>query len=142
MNESSAAAGSRPKRLLFVCVENSNRSQMAEAFARIHGGDKIEAYSAGSRPSGKINSKAIRTMKEMGYDLSTHRSKSLSEISDIEFDFVATIGCGDECPFVRAKRREDWDIPDPKDLPLAEFRAVRDLIEAKVKASIDESHKR
>ena len=79
------------KRVLFVCVENSNRSQMAEAFARIHGGDKFEAYSAGSRPSGKINPKAIRTMKEIGYDLSTHRSKSLAEIPSIEFDFVA---CG------------------------------------------------
>jgi len=133
MNESSAAAGSRPKRLLFVCVENSNRSQMAEAFARIHGGDKVEAYSAGSQPSGKINPKAIRTMKEIGYDLSKHRSKSLSEIPDIEFDFVATMGCGDECPFVRARRREDWNIPDPKDLPPDKFRAVRDLIENKVK---------
>ena len=132
MNESSAA-GFRLKRLLFVCVENSNRSQMAEAFARIHGGDKIEAYSAGSRPSGKINPKAIRTMKEIGYDLSTHRSKPLSEIPDIEFDFVVTMGCGDECPFVRATRREDWDIPDPKDLSPDEFRAVRDLIENKVK---------
>ena len=121
------------KRVLFVCVENSNRSQMAEAFARIHGGDKIEAYSAGSRPSGKINPKAVRAMKEVGYDLSKHRSKSLSEIPDIEFDFVATMGCGDECPFVRARRREDWNIPDPKDLPPDKFRAVRDLIENKVK---------
>src|SRR2546425_5449159 len=132
MNESSAA-GFRPKRLLFVCVENSNRSQIAEAFARIHGEDKIEAYSAGSRPSGKINPKAIAAMKEIGYDLSKHRSKSLSEIPDIEFDFVATMGCGDECPFVRATRREDWDIPDPKNLPPDKFRAVRDLIENKVK---------
>ena len=133
MNETSAAAVSRPKSWLFVCVENSNRSQMAEAFARIHGGDKVEAYSAGSRPSGKINPKAIRTMKEIGYDLSKHRSKSLSEIPDIEFDFVATMGCGDECPFLRAKQREDWNIPDPKELPRSEFRAVRDLIENKVK---------
>jgi protein-tyrosine-phosphatase len=121
------------KRLLFVCIENSNRSQMAEAFARIHGGDKVEAYSAGSRPSGRINQKAIAAMKEIDYDLSQHRSKSLSEIPDIEFDFVATMGCGDECPFVRAKRREGWDVPDPKDLSPAEFRGVRDLIEAKVK---------
>ena len=133
MNETSAAAVSRPKSWLFVCVENSNRSQMAEAFARIYGGDKVEAYSAGSRPSGKINPKAIRTMKEIGYDLSKHRSKSLSEIPDIEFDFVATMGCGDECPFLRAKQREDWNIPDPKELPRSEFRAVRDLIENRVK---------
>src|SRR5437867_892349 len=94
------------KRLLFVCVENSNRSQMAEAFAGIHGDENVEAYSAGSRPSGTVNPKAIETMKEIGYDLSQHRSKSLSQLPDVEFDFVATMGCGDECPFVRARQRE------------------------------------
>jgi protein-tyrosine-phosphatase len=123
-----------PKRVLFVCVENSNRSQMAEAFARIHGGEKIEAYSAGSRPSGRVNPRAIEAMCEIGYDLSVHKSKALSEIPDVEFDFVATMGCGDECPFVRAKQREDWNIPDPKDMPPEGFRAVRDEIEARVKA--------
>jgi arsenate reductase len=121
------------KRLLFVCVENSNRSQMAEAFARIHGRETIEAYSAGSRPSGKINPKAVESMREVGYDLSKHQSKSLSEIPDIEYDFVATMGCGDECPFVRTKQREDWNIPDPKNLPPDEFRRVRDMIEKRVK---------
>jgi protein-tyrosine-phosphatase len=120
------------KRLLFVCVENSNRSQMAEAFARIHGGEKVEAYSAGSRPSGRINPRAIEAMRDVGYDLSQHQSKSLSEIPDIEYDFVATMGCGDECPFVRAKEREDWNIPDPKEMSPAEFRKVRDMIEDKV----------
>ena len=120
------------KRLLFVCVENSNRSQMAEAFARIHGGEKVEAYSAGSRPSGTINPRAIEAMRDVGYDLSQHQSKSLSEIPDIEYDFVATMGCGDECPFVRAKEREDWNIPDPKEMSPAEFRKVRDMIEDKV----------
>src|ERR1700704_5372577 len=92
---------SLPKRLLFVCVENANRSQMAEAFARIHGRDKVEAYSAGSRPAGKISPRAIESTRRIGYDLSQHRSKSLVEIPDIEFDFVATLGCGDECPLVR-----------------------------------------
>jgi arsenate reductase (thioredoxin) len=120
-------------RLLFVCVENSNRSQMAEAFARIHGGEEIEAYSAGSRPSGKINPKAIETMQEIGYNLAEHCSKSLAEIPDIEFDFVATMGCGDECPFVRARRRADWNIPDPKEMGSEDFRRVRDLIEDRVK---------
>lgn len=124
------------KRLLFVCVENSNRSQMAEAFARIHGGKQIEAYSAGSRPSGRINPKAIEAMREVGYDLSPHESKSLTEIPNIEFDFVATMGCGDECPFVRARQRADWNIPDPKEMSPEDFRAVRELIEAKVKAII------
>ena len=124
------------KRLLFVCVENSNRSQMAEAFARIRGGERIEAYSAGSRPSGRINPKTIESMKEIGYDLSKHESKSLSDVPDIEFDFVATMGCGDACPFVRARQREDWNIPDPKEMSPEDFRAVRELIEAKVKAII------
>ena len=124
------------KRLLFVCVENSNRSQMAEAFARIHGGDAIEAFSAGSRPSGVVNPKAIASMAEVGYDLSKHGSKSLDEIPEGEYDFVATMGCGDACPFVRAKHRADWQIPDPKNLDSDEFRKVRDLIEAKVKTAL------
>jgi protein-tyrosine-phosphatase len=122
------------KRVLFVCVENSNRSQMAEGFARMHGRTDVEAYSAGSRPSGQINPKAIASMRELGYDLATHTSKSLTDIPAVEYDFVATMGCGDECPFVRTKRREDWDIPDPKQMEAKEFRLVRDLIEAKVKA--------
>lgn len=123
-----------PKRILFVCVENSNRSQMAEALARMHGAGRVEAYSAGSRPSGKVNPKAIEAMSQLGYDLSQHSSKSLDDIPDVEYDFVATMGCGDECPLIRAKRHEDWDIPDPKDMPAPEFRKVRDLIESKVKA--------
>jgi len=136
MSNSSSSDSSTPKRLLFVCVENSNRSQMAEAFALIHGGEQIEAYSAGSRPSGRINPRAIESMKEIGYDLSRHQSKSLSEIPDIEFDFVATMGCGDACPFVRAKQREDWNIPDPKEMSSEEFRAVRDLVETRVRTAL------
>src|SRR6186713_414951 len=99
---------SSTKRLLFVCVENSNRSQMAEAFARLHGGDSVEAYSAGSRPSGIVNPKAVEAMRELGYDLTTHGSKSLDDIPQVEYDFVATMGCGDACPLVRAKQRADW----------------------------------
>lgn len=124
------------KRLLFVCVENSNRSQMAEAFARIHGSENVEAYSAGSQPSGEVNPKAIAAMREVGYDLARHRSKSLDEIPQVEYDFVATMGCGDACPFVRAKQREDWQIPDPKNLPAAGFNEVRDLIEQKVRNAL------
>jgi protein-tyrosine-phosphatase len=121
------------KRLLFVCVENSNRSQMAEAFARIHGGERIEAYSAGSKPSGIINAKAVQAMNEVGYDLTTHTSKSLSELPGFEFDFLATMGCGDQCPFVRARLREDWDLPDPREMEPEQFRSVRDQIEQRVK---------
>lgn len=126
------------KRLLFVCVENSNRSQMAEAFARILGGESIEAYSAGSKPSGKVNPKAIEAMSELGYDLSVHGSKSLDELPDVTFDLVATMGCGDACPMVQARHRADWAIPDPKNLLADEFRVVRDLIRSKVQASLEE----
>ncbi|MCK6369924.1 MAG: arsenate reductase ArsC [Gammaproteobacteria bacterium] len=122
------------RRVLFVCVENANRSQMAEAFARLHGGAAVEAFSAGSRPSGQVNPKAVAAMAELGYDLAAHASKSLDELDGQAFDAAVTMGCGDACPNVRARLREDWNIPDPKHLPPAEFRAVRDLIEAKVKA--------
>ena len=120
-------------RVLFVCVENSNRSQMAEAFARLHGGGAVEAMSAGSRPSGRINPKAIRFMAERGVDLSTHASKSLDDVSG-GFDAVVTMGCGDDCPWIPAQRREDWVLPDPRDMDDDGYRAVRDDIEARVKA--------
>jgi protein-tyrosine-phosphatase len=124
---------SQKPRILFVCVENSNRSQMAEAFARLYGGDRVEALSAGSRPSGKVNPRAIQFMKERGYDLSAHASKSLEEFNGQRVEVAVTMGCGDACPLVPAGRREEWQIPDPKELPDDEFRAVRDLIEGKVK---------
>jgi arsenate reductase (thioredoxin) len=115
---------------VFVCVENSNRSQMAEAFARMAG---VEAFSAGSRPSGKVNPKAIEAMRELGYDLSTHHSKSLDDMPNETFDVAVTMGCGDACPNLKAKRREDWDIPDPREMSTNQFREVRDLIGRKVK---------
>lgn len=121
-----------PKRVLFVCVENSCRSQMAEAFARIHGTGRIAAYSAGSRPSGLVNPQAIASMRELGYDLDRHISKSLSDIPTVEYDIVVTMGCGDDCPFVSAGKREEWNIPDPKDMPPDQFREIRDRIKAEV----------
>ena len=124
---------SEPKRLLFVCVENSNRSQMAEAFARIHGGSKVEAYSAGSKPSGHVNPKAIAAMAELGYDLSGHKSKGLADLPPGDFDVAVTMGCGDACPMSQAKRHIDWQIPDPRDMGPDGFRQVRDSIERKVK---------
>ncbi len=126
------------KRVVFVCVENSNRSQMAEAFARIHGSAKVEPYSGGSRPSDKINPRAIEAMQEVGYDLTKHHSKGIAELAALEFDAAVTMGCGDECPFIRAKLRQDWKIPDPKEMPPDQFRAVRDLIEQKVKELLSE----
>ena len=128
-----SGGGNRRKRVIFVCVENANRSQMAQAFARIHGGNGVEAFSAGSRPSGRINPKAVEAMKEVGYDLTTHASKGLDDFNGKEFDAAVTMGCGDECPLVRARHRLDWQIPDPKEMPPEQFREVRNLIEAKVK---------
>jgi protein-tyrosine-phosphatase len=126
------------RNFLFVCIENSNRSQMAQAFAKIYGGDSVAAYSAGSRPSGKVNPKAVAAMKELGYDLTAHNSKSLDELPDIQFDYAVTMGCGDACPLVKATHRVDWVIPDPRDMDEAEFRTVRDLIGAKVKQLVGE----
>lgn len=112
-------------RMLFVCIENSCRSQMAEAFARLLG---AEAYSAGSAPGGSVNSKAIASMAELGYDLSVHTSKSVQALPAEVFDFVATLGCGDACPNVAARVRADWQIPDPKHMDAAAFAQVRDEI--------------
>lgn len=127
-------------RVLFVCVENSNRSQMAEAFARAHGGERVEACSAGSRPSGQINPRAVTFMAERGIDLSAQHSKSLDDVGSEPFDAVVTMGCGDACPWIPAKRREDWALPDPKLLDDAGFRRVRDEIEQRVIALLGELH--
>lgn len=124
-----------PRKILFVCVENSNRSQMAQAFAAMHGGAAVQAFSAGSKPSGIINPKAVAAMKELDYDLTKHHSKSLDEVKQhAPFDAVVTMGCGDACPWMPAKQHVDWQIPDPKNMGPAAFNQVRNLIAEKVKA--------
>ena len=106
---------------------------MSEAFARILGGENVEAYSAGSKPSGVVNPKAIAAMKELNYDLSKHQSKSLKDVEVFApFDAVITMGCGDACPWMPAKKFIDWEIPDPKNMDPTEFNKVRDLIKNKV----------
>jgi arsenate reductase (thioredoxin) len=124
--------GLRMIRVIFVCVENSNRSQMAEAFARMYGGPGVDAVSAGSKPSGVVNAKAMAAMNELGYDLSAHQSKGLDDYNGQRFDAAVTMGCGDACPLVHARQRVDWQIPDPKEMPPEQFREVRDLIGRKV----------
>ncbi len=110
---------------------------MAEAFARIRGRGTVEAFSAGSRPSGRINPKAIEYMREIGLDLTAHTSKGLEAFNGQEVDVAITMGCGDECPLVLARQRLDWKIPDPKNMTPDQFREVRNLIETKVKALIE-----
>ena len=121
------------KRVLFVCTENSNRSQMAEAFTRMHGSGVLEAHSAGSSPSGVVNPRAVQAMAEVSYDLTTHRSKGVDEVPEGPYDFVITMGCGDTCPYIAAGERDDWELLDPKAMPPEEFNMVRDEIEHRVK---------
>lgn len=129
-----------PLLLLFVCVENSCRSQMAEGFARAAAGDRVEVWSAGSRPSGRVDVRAIAFMGEKGVDLSSHASKGLDDLpGDVTWDFVVTMGCGDACPHLPARRRIDRDLPDPKELDDEGFRGVRDAIAVQVKTLIDEA---
>ena len=122
-------------RLLFVCVENANRSQMAEGFARFHGGQRVEALSAGSHPSGQVNPRAIEAMAELGIDISAQASRSLDQISG-EFDAVVTMGCGDACPRIVARVREDWPVKDTAGRSDEAYRAIRDDIRRRVQALI------
>jgi len=121
------------KKVLFVCVENSCRSQMAEGFARLFGGGIFESYSAGSKPSGKVDHMAVEVMKEAGIDISSQKSKGFNDLSVKEFDMVITLGCGDVCPFVPAKEHVEWKIGDPKGKEIGVFRMVRNQIKDNVK---------
>lgn len=119
-------------RVLFLCVENSCRSQMAEAFAFLLGARVLEPVSAGSRPSGAVSPRAITAMREVGYDLSTHSSKGLSDVGPGPWDYAITMGCAEACPHVVATHREDWGLTDPTDLSDERFREVRDEIRGRV----------
>jgi len=119
--------------VLFVCVANSCRSQMAEAVAKQQAQGKWDIWSAGSHPSGRVHPVAVEAMKELGIDLSKHYSKGLDQVPQQVWDYVVTMGCGDNCPTVRAKNRIDWQIPDPVSLPPEQARQVRDQIISLVK---------
>jgi protein-tyrosine-phosphatase len=128
----SDGAGKPKVKVLFVCIENANRSQMAQAFAAMHGKGRVEAYSAGSRPSGRVHPAAVAAMQEKGYDLTVHTSKALTDLPASRYDWVIGMGCGDACPWVPARHREEWDVPDPKDADETTFRNIRDGIETRV----------
>ncbi|MHA2611165.1 MAG: arsenate reductase ArsC [bacterium JZ-2024 1] len=129
---SEGSEGKKRPRILFVCVGNSCRSQMAEGFARKLVGDKYEVYSAGSRPAGFVAPLAIEVMKEKGIDISGQYSKGLDAIPPGPYEIVVTMGCGDDCPYVPAKTRIEWKIPDPIGCDISFYRAVRDLIEENI----------
>ena len=120
------------KRIQFVCFGNASRSQMAEAFARMHGGEHIEALSAGVRPSRAIDEQAVAALAERGYDLRTHRPKGFADLPDQEFDVLVTMGCESECPMIAAKTHVEWNLPQAKGLTPAEFRALAETIERNV----------
>jgi protein-tyrosine-phosphatase len=126
------------KKILFVCVENARRSQMAQGFAETIGKGKIEVHSAGSRPSSQIDPLVTEVMKEKGIDLSEKRPKSLNDLPPIEMDYLVTMGCEETCPAVLSKRILEWEIPDPKGKSIDVFRNVRDTIEKKVKTLLKE----
>lgn len=129
--------GSHAPRVLFVCVENACRSQMAAGFARGPGSRRVDAHSAGSAPADAVNPRAIAVMAERGCDISGCVPQSLDAFRGQAFDVLVTMGCGDACPWLPARRREDWALPDPKQLDDAGFRAVRDDIERRVRTLLD-----
>jgi protein-tyrosine-phosphatase len=132
-----AVAKQKPK-VVFVCLENARRSQMAEGFANAFGQGKVEVYSGGSRPSSQIDPLVIEVMKEKGIDLSGKRPKGLNEIPPIEMDYLITMGCEETCPAVLTKKIIEWEIPDPKGKPIYEVRRIRDMLEVKVKMLLEE----
>ena len=121
------------RRIVFICVENARRSQMAEGFAEALGREDVEVYSAGSNPSSQIDPSVIEVMKEKGIDLGTKRPKSLDDLPKVEMDYLVTMGCEETCPAVLAKKTIEWEIPDPKGKSIEFCREIRDMVEDKVK---------
>jgi len=125
-------------KIVFVCVENARRSQMAQGFAETFGKGRVEVYSAGSRPSSQIDPLVIEVMKEKGIDLSSKKPKGLNDLPPVEMDYLVTMGCEETCPAVLAKKIIEWEIPDPKGKSINVFREVRNVIENRVKALFEE----
>ena len=123
--------------VLFVCVHNAGRSQMAAAFLTTLGKGRIEVRSAGSQPADKVNPAAVEAMAEVGIDMSAEIPKILTTEAVKESDVVITMGCGDSCPIYPGKRYEDWDLPDPADQPLQTVREIRDQIHDRVKTLVE-----
>jgi protein-tyrosine-phosphatase len=126
---------------LFVCVENAGRSQMAEAFARAYGKDKVEAMSAGTTPAREVNPVVVQVMQEKGIDLSANKPKLITNQMVQEADVIIVMGCSAEgfCPAPLLNKVLDWGIEDPKGKPIEKVREIRDKIERKVRLLLDET---
>jgi arsenate reductase len=123
--------------VLFVCVHNAGRSQMAAGWLRHLAGDRVEVLSAGSAPAGTINPVAVEAMAEVGIDIAAQQPKLLSDTAVQASDVVVTMGCGDACPFYPGKRYEDWKLDDPAGQGLESVRPIRDEIRRRVEELID-----
>ena len=128
------------KKILFVCIESAGRSQMAEAFAKHYGDGKVEALSAGTKPSNQVNPLVLRVMRERGIDISKNKPKRITTRMVQEAEMIVTMGCDAQgfCPAQMLDRVTDWQVEDPKDKPLQRVREIRDEIEARVRTLIKE----
>ena len=124
--------------VLFVCVHNAGRSQMAAALLESHAGGRVAVRSAGSTPAGELNPAVVAAMAELGIDVSAESPKGLTEEAVREADVVITMGCGDACQVFPGKRYLDWELPDPAGLPVEAVRPIRDEIDRRVRALLDE----
>jgi arsenate reductase (thioredoxin) len=126
-----------PPTVLFVCVRNAGRSQMAAGLLERISGEAVRVVSAGTPPAEDVQPNVVTAMREVGIDLSEARPRRLEDHAVREADVVVTMGCGDECPFYPGKRYEDWELPDPAGKPVEEVRAIRDEIERRVRELLD-----
>ena len=127
-----------PPEVLFVCVHNAGRSQMAAALLEHHAGGRVRVRSAGTAPSDEIDPNVVAAMAERGLDIAAARPRGLRDDDFRDAEVVITMGCGDACPVVPATRYLDWDLPNPAGRPLAEIRPIRDDIERRVRTLINE----
>ena len=125
-------------RVLFVCLHNAGRSQMSRALFERAAGGRHEADSAGTEPAERVHPEVVEVMQELGIDLSGRRPQKLSDELAEWADVIVTMGCGDACPYIPGKRYIDWDLPDPKGLPLDEVRALRDDIAQRTEVLLTE----
>jgi protein-tyrosine-phosphatase len=123
--------------VLFLCVHNAGRSQMAAAFARHLGANRLIVHSAGSAPGERLNPAVVAAMREVGLDISRESPRALSDQMAADADVIVTMGCGDACAYYPAKRYEDWDLLDPAGQPLDVVRVIRDDIEARVRSLLE-----